>query len=99
MFDLSSSDIGALVPFFAVGFAAQFVDGALGMAFGVITNTLLASVLAVPPARASANVHSVEAFTTATSGINHARHDNIDWRIFSRLDHLVRLKLVEYLLS
>lgn len=85
MFDLHAVDIGALLPFFAVGFCAQLVDGALGMAFGVITNTLLVSVLGVPPSRASANVHIVEAFTTATSGISHALHGNIDWRIFFRL--------------
>ena len=35
----------ALLPFIAVGFAAQLIDGALGMAFGVISNTLLVSVL------------------------------------------------------
>ncbi len=28
-----------LLPFIAVGIAAQIVDGALGMAFGVISNT------------------------------------------------------------
>lgn len=75
----------ALLPFIAVGFAAQLVDGALGMAFGVISNTLLVSVLGVAPARASAGVHLVEVFTTAASGISHALHRNVDWRLFSRL--------------
>jgi hypothetical protein len=45
-------DIAALLPFIAVGFAAQLVDGALGMAFGVISNTLLVAVMGVPPAQA-----------------------------------------------
>ena len=39
--DFASFDLAALLPFIAVGFAAQLVDGALGMAFGVISNTLL----------------------------------------------------------
>ena len=33
-----------LLPFIAIGFAAQLVDGALGMAFGVISSTLLLSM-------------------------------------------------------
>lgn len=75
----------ALLPFVAVGFFAQLVDGALGMAFGVISNTLLVSVLGVPPARASAGVHVVEVFTTAASGISHVLHRNVDWWLFARL--------------
>ncbi|MBA4760101.1 MAG: sulfite exporter TauE/SafE family protein [Sphingosinicella sp.] len=73
-----------LLSFIAVGFAAQLVDGALGMAFGVISSTLLVS-LGVPPAAASAGVHTVETFTTAVSGISHALHRNIDWKLFARL--------------
>lgn len=85
MIDPAALDLAALLPFVAVGFAAQLVDGALGMAFGVITNTLLVSVLGVSPARASANVHVAECFTTATSGISHVLHGNVDWKLFSRL--------------
>lgn len=73
-----------LLPFIMVGFAAQLVDGALGMAFGVISNTLLLS-LGVPPAAASAGVHMAESFTTGVSGISHALHRNVDWRLFARL--------------
>jgi uncharacterized membrane protein YfcA len=80
-----SFDLAALLPFIAVGFAAQLVDGALGMAFGVITNTMLVAVLGVPPALASQRVHLVECFTTATSGISHLLHGNIDKRLFFRL--------------
>ena len=51
----------------AVGFIAQLVDGALGMAFGLIgTSVMLAG--GVPPAIASASVHAAEVFTTAISG-------------------------------
>jgi uncharacterized membrane protein YfcA len=77
-------DLSHLLPFIAVGFAAQMVDGALGMAFGVISNTLLLS-LGVPPAAASAGVHTVETFTTAVSGISHALHKNVNWKLFFRL--------------
>jgi hypothetical protein len=73
-----------LVPFIAVGFAAQLVDGALGMAFGVISSTLLLS-LGVTPAAASAGVHTVETFTTGVSGLSHILHKNVDWRLFARL--------------
>ena len=83
--DFASFDLAALLPFIAVGFAAQLVDGALGMAFGVICNTLLVGVLGVPPALASQRVHIVECFTTATSGISHLLHGNIDKRLFFRL--------------
>ena len=78
-------DLAALLPFIAVGFAAQLVDGALGMAFGVISNTLLVGVLGVPPALASQRVHVVECFTTGVSGISHLLHRNIDGKLFLRL--------------
>ena len=66
-------------------FVAQNVDGALGMAFGVITNTLLVSIIGLAPARASASVHVVETFTTAASAISHIYHKNVNWRLFWRL--------------
>jgi len=83
--DFGSFDLASLLPFIAVGFAAQLVDGALGMAFGVISNTLLVGVLGVPPALASQRVHLVECFTTATSGISHLLHGNVDKRLFFKL--------------
>lgn len=82
--DLTTVDLMSLLPFILVGFAAQLVDGALGMAFGVISNTLLLS-LGVPPVAASTGVHTVETFTTAVSGISHIIHRNVDWRLFARL--------------
>ncbi|MEO9131137.1 MAG: sulfite exporter TauE/SafE family protein [Sphingomonas sp.] len=85
MFDVSPGAIEAILPFIAVGFAAQMVDGALGMAFGVINNTLLVSFLGMPPALASASVHAVETFTTAASGISHVYHRNVNWKLFRRL--------------
>ena len=65
--------------FAAVGFAAQLVDGALGMAYGVISSTVLLS-LGVPPATSSASVHASKVFTGAASALSHAGHRNIDVR-------------------
>jgi uncharacterized membrane protein YfcA len=39
----------------------------------------------VPPAAASAGVHTVETFTTAVSGVSHVLHRNVDWTLFLRL--------------
>jgi uncharacterized membrane protein YfcA len=73
-----------LLPFVLIGFAAQLVDGALGMAFGQISSTLLIT-MGVPPAATSAGVHTAETFTTAVSGISHVAHRNVDWRLFFRI--------------
>ena len=48
------------VLFVAVGFAAQLVDGAIGMAYGLSGTTVMLS-LGFPPATASASVHAAEA--------------------------------------
>jgi uncharacterized membrane protein YfcA len=77
-------DPADLLPFILIGFAAQMIDGALGMAFGVISSTLLVS-MGVPPATASFGVHVVESFTTGVSGISHAIQRNVNWRLFTRL--------------
>lgn len=83
--DFGAFDLYALLPYIAVGFAAQLVDGALGMAFGVICNALLVGVIGMPPAQASAKVHVVKCFTGAISGLSHVLHGNIDWKLFWRL--------------
>jgi len=83
--DFASVHLVELLPYMAAGFAAQIIDGALGMAFGAISSTLLVGVLGVPPAQASASVHFAEVFTTGASGISHALHKNIDWSLFRRL--------------
>jgi uncharacterized membrane protein YfcA len=84
MLDFSAFGLNELLPFIAIGFAAQMVDGALGMAFGTISSTLLISI-GVPPAAASAGVHTVETFTTGVSGISHVAHRNVDWKLFARI--------------
>jgi len=78
------SDPTVLLPFVLIGFAAQLIDGALGMAYGVISSTLLVG-MGVPPAAASAGVHTVETFTTAVSAISHVAHRNVNWRLFLRI--------------
>jgi len=70
--------------FILIGFFAQLVDGALGMAFGVLsTSSLLA--FGVPPATASAMTHVAEVFTTAASGASHVWHRNVNWGLVARL--------------
>jgi uncharacterized membrane protein YfcA len=68
----------------AIGFAAQLVDGALGMAFGLISTTALLT-LGIPPAQASAAVHTAEVATTAASGVSHLYHRNINAKLFVTL--------------
>ena len=67
-----------------VGFLAQMIDGALGMAYGVSSNTFLLS-LGIPPAAASASVHMAEVFTTGVSGFSHWKLGNVDWKLVRRL--------------
>lgn len=68
----------------AIGLAAQLVDGALGMAYGVTSSSLLA-FLGIPPALASASVHAAEVATTGVSGISHGLFGNVDGRLLLRL--------------
>lgn len=84
MFDSFVAHFTTLWPFILVGFGAQMVDGALGMAYGVISSTLLLA-LGVPPAAASAGVHAAETCTTCVSAISHIWQRNVDWKLFSRL--------------
>ncbi|MFM9850367.1 MAG: sulfite exporter TauE/SafE family protein [Hyphomicrobiaceae bacterium] len=70
--------------FIVVGFLAQLVDGALGMAFGVISTTALLT-FGFSPAHASAIVHTAEVFTTASSAISHAIHRNLNRKLVLEL--------------
>lgn len=70
--------------FLLVGVLAQAVDGSLGMAYGVISSSVLLAV-GVPPSMASATVHGAEVFTTAASAGSHVLHRNVDWRLFAPL--------------
>jgi uncharacterized protein len=54
------------------------------MAFGLISTTALLS-FGIPPAQASAAVHTAEVATTAASGLAHLFHQNINLRLFLTL--------------
>lgn len=73
-----------LLQYAGIGFLAQMVDGALGMAYGVISTSFLLGA-GIPPAAASASVHAAEVVTTGLSGLSHAYFKNIDRRLFVRL--------------
>lgn len=70
--------------FILIGLAAQLVDGALGMAYGITCTSLLLA-LGAPPALASASVHTAEVGTSALSGSSHWALGNVDRRLFFRL--------------
>lgn len=73
-----------LIVFALVGVVAQLVDGALGMAYGVTSTTLLLAAGSAP-AVASASVHLAEVGTTLASGVSHWRFGNVDWRVVGAL--------------
>jgi len=84
MIDLASLPWVDLAPFIVIGFLAQLVDSALGMGFGVFSNTLLI-MLGMPPIAAAATTRTVESFTSGVSGLSHAIQRNVDWPLFARL--------------
>ncbi|MGE5528389.1 MAG: sulfite exporter TauE/SafE family protein [Patescibacteria group bacterium] len=77
-------DFTSIVVYVLIGFVAQTIDGALGMAYGVISNTFLLGA-GLTPALASASVHTAELFTTLISGISHLRLRNVDKPLFGKL--------------
>jgi hypothetical protein len=74
----------ALIPFIGIGLIAQSIDGALGMAYGVTSSTLLLG-LGMAPALASASVHMAELATTGVSGLSHGFVGNVDKHLVLRL--------------
>jgi uncharacterized membrane protein YfcA len=69
-------NIAFAVSMVLVGFAAQFIDGTLGMGYGVSSTSLLVAV-GLAPAIASASVHTAEIVTTLVSGIAHHQLGNV----------------------
>jgi hypothetical protein len=67
-----------------VGFLAQVIGGARGMAYGVTATSFLLATGATPGA-ASASVHMAEIFTTGVSGISHVKFGNVNKDLFMRL--------------
>ncbi len=73
--------LSEFLTFAAVGVFAQLVDGALGMAYGVVSAAMLLG-LGLPPAVASASVHYAETFTCGASGLSHLAAGNVRRRLF-----------------
>lgn len=73
--------VSEFLTFAGVGALAQLVDGALGMAYGVASATMLLG-LGVPPVTATASVHQAEAFTCGASGLSHWLAGNVRWPLF-----------------
>jgi uncharacterized membrane protein YfcA len=65
-----------LALFTVAGFVAQMIDGMLSMGYGVSATTLLLA-FGVPPAAASASVHTAEVVATAFSAWSHWRLKNV----------------------
>ncbi|WP_338472235.1 sulfite exporter TauE/SafE family protein [Niallia sp. XMNu-256] len=73
-----------LLVFAFIGFLAQLIDGALGMAYGVTSSSLLLT-FGIAPAVASASVHLSEVVTTAASGVSHVKFGNVDKKLVYQL--------------
>lgn len=71
--------------FIVIGFAAQIIDGTLGMAYGVSCRSFLKTVAGLPSALASAVVHVAEVPTTLASGLSHLKLRNVDKKLFLHL--------------
>ncbi|SNB46542.1 sulfite exporter TauE/SafE family protein [Geobacter sp. DSM 9736] len=67
-----------------IGFVAQLIDGALGMAYGVISTTFLLSA-GIAPAAASASVHTAQVITAVSSGFSHLLMGNVDRILLRKL--------------
>jgi uncharacterized protein len=72
------------IVFAFIGLFAQLIDGALGMAYGVTSSSLLLA-FSIAPAVASASVHLAEVVTTAASGVSHIKFGNVDKQTVVRL--------------
>lgn len=86
--------------FIFIGFLAQLIDGSIGMAYGISCSSSL-MLFGVPPAAASASVHTAEIFTTGASGLSHLYFRNVDLSLFARLaiPGIIGSALGAYLLS
>lgn len=70
--------------FILVGFSAQLIDGAIGMAYGVLSNSILLA-MGIPPALSSYSIHTAEIFTTLASGAAHLRLRNVNEKLLKKL--------------
>lgn len=68
-----------LIVFALAGLVAQFIDGSLGMGFGVIGTSMLVAAGA-SAASASAVIHAAKVGTALVSGGSHWKFGNVHWR-------------------
>jgi uncharacterized membrane protein YfcA len=73
-----------LAAFALAGGLAQFIDGTLGMGFGVTSATILL-FLGISPVTASAATHAAKLPTTLVSGFSHWREGNVDMPVLVRV--------------
>ena len=76
--------LGVFFSFALAGAIAQFIDGTLGMGFGVTSSTVLIFLGATPVA-ASSSVYFATIGTSLSSGIAHWREGNVDKVVLTRL--------------
>ncbi len=73
-----------LLLFALAGFAASFVDGALGMGFGPTSSSILLGA-GLAPSAASATVNLAKVASGVAAGVSHWRFGNIDKRMVLNL--------------
>ena len=66
------------------GSIAAFIDGSLGMAYGV-TSTAFLLGYGISPIKAVAYIHIAEIFVSGSSGLNHWKIGNVDTKLFKKL--------------
>lgn len=82
--DLSAIPWVDLAPFILIGLFAQTIDSALGLGFGVLSNSLLV-LTGAPPIAASSATRTAESFTSGAAGMAHILQRNVDWPLLARL--------------
>lgn len=70
--------------YMVIGFIAQGIDGTFGMAYGVISSSLLLS-FGLSPVITSATVHASECFTIGASALAHHAFGNVSRFLFWKL--------------
>jgi siroheme synthase-like protein len=70
--------------YIGIGFLAQMIDGAFGMAYGPTTTSFLMA-MGISPAIASATLHTAEVFAAGTASVSYYRHKNINFKLFKLL--------------
>ncbi|MBP3895044.1 MAG: sulfite exporter TauE/SafE family protein [Mogibacterium sp.] len=74
-----------IIVYILIGFAAQMIDGSLGMAYGVSGRTFLKTFAGLPTALSSAVIHISEIPTALVSGISHYRINNVEKSLLLKL--------------